>query len=146
MKQSISYATAIYQNANVGMQSIHDILPKVENEDLAIELRKQYEEYENISSQLKAFAKNNNFELKENNFFEKARMWVSINMSTLTDNTTRHITELLLIGSVMGLTTCYKDKYDHKNVNPQLDKILENLEQLQESNFNRLKTFLKEMP
>ena len=146
MKQSISYATAIYQNANVGMQSINDILPKVESEDLATELRKEYAEYENISKKLRKFAQKNNFELKENNFFEKAKMWVSVNMSTLTDNTTRHIAELLLVGSVMGLSTCYKDKHDHKNVNSELDEILEELENLQETNFNRIKTFLKEMP
>ena len=146
MKQSISYATAIYQNANVGMQSINDILPKVESEDLARELRKEYAEYESISQSLRKFAKENNFELKENNFFEKAKMWVSVNMSTLSDNSTRHIAELLLVGSVMGLTTCYKDRYDHKNVNSELDKILDELETIQETNFNRIKVFLKEMP
>ena len=145
MKKSIQYATAIFQNANVGMQSINDILPKVEDEDLARELREEYAEYERISEKLKNFAIKNDFELKENNFFEKAKMWISINMSTLANNTTRHIAELLLLGSAMGLTTCYKDKFDHKNTNSELDQILEELEQIQETNFNRLKTFLKDM-
>ena len=69
---------------------------------------------------------------------------MSINMSTMFDNSPRHISQLMLIGTVMGLTTVYKDRYDHKCVNAELDQILDNLEVMLDNNYDNLKVFLKE--
>lgn len=141
----VAYANAIYQNAMVGCQSIHDIDDAVSDPSLREELRKEKEEFTKIAKKVESFAEKNGFEVKENNFFEKSRMWLSVKMSTMFNNTTRHIAEMMLLGTVMGLTTCYKDKFDHKGVSDELDKILEELEKLEDDNYLKLKTFLKEM-
>ena len=147
MEQSklISYATAIYQNAMVGVQSIRDIEDAVEDENLKNELAREREEFNKIAQEIVDFAKENNFEVQENNFFEKSRLWMSIKMATMFNNSTRHIAEMMLLGTVMGLTTCYKDKFDHQGVSATLDKILESLEKTEDNNYLKLKTFLKEM-
>ena len=64
-------------------------------------------------------------------------------MGTLFDKSTRHITQLMLVGTVMGLTTCYKDRFDYKNVNSDLDKCIERLESTLDNNYDNLKKFLK---
>jgi len=61
------------------------------------------------------------------------------------DTSTRHIAEMMLLGTVMGLLTCYKDKYDHKNISVLLDKILDKLEKLEDDNYIKLKSFLKDL-
>ena len=137
------YTNAIYQNSMVGKQSISDILSKIENEELRNELDFEYSEFGKICDKLEQFADNNRFNIEDNNLLEKSRMWLSINMGTLFDKSTRHITQLMLVGTVMGLTTVYKDRYDYKGVNTDLDKIAEELEILLDKNYDNLKKFLK---
>ena len=137
------YATAIYQNAMVGKQSCSDIMDKCENDELKIELQREYDLFDSVCDDIERFTKSNKFELQDNNFFEKARLWTRINMSTLFNKTPRHIAELMLLGTTMGLTTIYKDRYDYKNLSQELNKYSENLESIMEKNFNNLKEFLK---
>lgn len=129
----------------VGVQSIRDIEPKITDPGLKREVSFEADSFNKLAEELKAFAQKNGIEVKENNFFEKSRLWASINMGTMFDTTPRHIAEMLLLGTVMGLTTCYKDSYDHQNVDKTLDSILDKLEKIEEDNYARLKTFLKEM-
>lgn len=145
LKDMQNYANAIYQNAMVGVQSVRDIEDKVENENLKKEILSEAEKFNEIADKVKIFAEKKGFEVKENNFFEKSRLWATINMSTMFDNSTRHIAEMMLLGTVMGLVTCYKDKYDHKNVSEDLDKILLELEETEDENYLRLKKFLKSL-
>ena len=140
-----TYATAIYQNAMVGVQSIRDIEDSVQDEKLQKELDRERVGFNKIAQKVQDFAFQNGFEVQENNFFEKSRMWLSVKMSTMFNSSTRHIAEMMLLGTVMGLTTCYKDKYDHKCVSAELDEILASLEKFQDENYLNLKTFLKEM-
>lgn len=139
------YATAIYQNAMTGIQSIRDIEGKVEDPGLKRELTRELNGFNTIAEKLNKFSVENDFVLKENNFLEKSRLWMSINMATLMDSSTRHISEMMLLGTVMGLITCYKDKHDHKQVSEELDKILEELEKQEDENYLNLKSFLKEL-
>ena len=145
MEKVKTYATAIYQNAMTGIQSIRDIEDAVKDKDLKEELSVEVEKFNGIRKRIEEFASENGFEVQENNFFEKMRMLMSVKMSTLTDKSTRHIAEMLLIGTVMGLTTCYKDQSDHKNVSTELDKIVYDLEIIEEDNYSRLKKFLKKL-
>ena len=85
------YTNAIYQNSMVGKQSISDILSKIENEELRNELDFEYSEFGKICDKLEQFADNNRFNFEDNNLLEKSRMWLSINMGTLFDKSTRHI-------------------------------------------------------
>lgn len=145
MEKVKNYATAIYQNAMTGIQSIRDIEDAVEDEGLRKELSFELERFNEIRKRIETFSSENGFEVQENNFFEKMKMLMSVKMSTLTDKSTRHIAEMLLIGTVMGLTTCYKDQSDHKNVSNELDAIVSDLEIIEEDNYSRLKKFLKKL-
>lgn len=145
MEKVKNYATAIYQNAMTGIQSIRDIEDAVKDEELKKELSFEIEKFNKVSKKIEKFASENGFEVQENNFFEKMKMLMSVKMSTLADKSTRHIAEMLILGTVMGLTTCYKDQSDHKNVSGELDAIVRELEIIEEDNYSRLKKFLKKL-
>lgn len=145
MERTKNYATALYQNVMTGIQSIRDLEGNVEDEGLKKELHREVDKFNEIRCRLEEIANNLGFELKENNFFEKARLVMSIKMSTLTNKSTRHLAEMLILGTVMGLTTCYKDQSDHKGISSELDKIAEDLAVVEEDNYSRLKKFLKEL-
>ena len=95
----------IYRNAQLALQSIADILPQVEDEETKTELHAQHEQYEQFSAKAAMLAKDKDIELKEPNMFKKAMMWSSIKMNTLTDNSRAHIADMMVQGTVMGVTS-----------------------------------------
>ena len=109
-KQTEEALAEIYRNAQLAIQSIVDITPLVEDEQVKTELASQHEEYEHICARAAVLAKNKGIELKEPNFMKKAVMWGSIKMSALTDNSRPHIADMMLQGTVMGITALRKTK------------------------------------
>ena len=104
-KKSEEVLAEIYRNAQLALQSISNILPQVEDEEVRAELLSQHEQYEQFSARASMLAKDRNIELKEPNPFKKAMMWGSIKMSTLTDNSRAHIADMMVQGTVMGNTS-----------------------------------------
>lgn len=145
-KESMTkYLNAIYQNTKTALQSIEDLLPKIECKNLKDEIARQQDAYYLISRECELFAKSEKIDgIKDNNWVEKAKLWTSINMSTLTDKSNRKIAELMLLGTFMGIITCIKDEFDHKNISPELDEIVNKLKEVERNNITKLIPFLVE--
>lgn len=103
-KQTEEALAEIYRNAQLAIQSISDILPQVEQFELKNELKAQHEEYERFSAKASMLAKDKGIELKEPNPFKKAMMWGSIKMSSMANNSPSHIADMMVQGTVMGIT------------------------------------------
>lgn len=137
------YLNAVYQNIKTAVQSIEDIITKVKDDNLKKELATEEDKYLTLEKECELLAKAKKIEgIKDNNWLEKAKLWSSINMSTMTDKTRRHIAELMLLGTFMGYLTCKKDQADHKNISKEIDEILASLAELERSNLDRLIPFL----
>ena len=104
-KKAEEVLAEIYRNAQLALQSISNILPQVEDEEIRTELLAQHEVYEQFSAKAAVLAKDKGIELKEPNPFKKAMMWGSIKMNTLTDNSRAHIADMMVQGTVMGNTS-----------------------------------------
>ena len=139
----MDYVNAIYQNINAGTQSIEDILPKIEDDAFKKVVAEIQSDYMALAKECELFAKSENIKgIKGNNWFEKARMWMSVNMSTMSDKSNRKIAELLLLGSFMGYITCVKDLSDHKGISTELDEILQRLKDYQKKKKKKLLPYL----
>ena len=103
-KKSVEVLSEIYRNAHLALQSISNILPAVENEEIKTELMRQHEEYERFSAKAAQLARDFDTELKEPNPMKKMMMWGSIKISTLKDNSPSHIADMMLQGTVMGIS------------------------------------------
>lgn len=137
------YINAVYQNTRTAIQSIEDIITKVQDDNFKKELASEEDKYLLLEKECELLAKAEKIDgIKDNNWFEKARLWSSINLSTMTDKTNRHIAELMLMGTFMGLITCYKDEADHQGVWNELDEILSKLKELERTNIDNLLPFL----
>ena len=104
IKKTEEALAEIYRNAQLALQSISNILPAVEDEKIKEELSRQHEAYEHFSAKASILARDAGLELKEPNPMKKMRMWGSIKMSTMTDNSPSHIAEMMVQGTVMGIT------------------------------------------
>lgn len=142
-EKQTKYLNAIYQNTRTAIQSIEDIIMKVEDNDLISELSREQDEYSCLAKECENFAKAERIEdIKDNNWIEKARLWTSINMGTMMDKSTRNISEMMLLGTFMGIITCIKDKADHKAVSAELDEIIDKLYKFERNNIDHLIPFL----
>ena len=136
------FLNSVYQNTQTAVQSISDIMSSVQSQELQKELQNQSKKYEKIGSECEDYANKLQINIKDNNWLEKARLWTSIKMTTFSDKTTRHIAEMMLLGTVMGLLTCFKDQKDYATVDKYIDKLLIELINLEQENYEKLKTFL----
>ena len=132
----------IYRNSQLAIQSISNILPETEDEDIKKEIESEYEGYEKISGKACVIAKNRGIELKEPNPMKKMMMWGSIKMSTLTNGTRAHIAEMMIQGTVMGITSLKTTEGKTECADEEICELLRELISLEEKYEKKLKTFL----
>ena len=132
----------IYRNCQLALQSISDILPETEDEELRREMESEHEGYEKISGKASVIAKNRGIELKEPNPMKKMMMWGSIKMSTLTNGTRAHIAEMMIQGTVMGITSLKTTDGKAECADEEICELLRELITLEEKYEKKLKTFL----
>ena len=132
----------VYKNAHIALQSLKDILPAVKDQKLKKELKEEYDGYVSTIKEIGEFMEKSKIKPKDINVFKKAAMWTSIKMKTLINSGKNQITEMMMKGTVMGITelTAMKNESDRltEGVSSQIEKLLN----LEESYEQRLKKFL----
>ena len=143
LKSDSEILAEIYRNAQLGVVSITDLLPEVEDEHMKEELLREHEEYERICSQAATLAAKYDLELKEPNPMKKAMMWSAIKMGTATDNSAQNVAQMMIKGTVTGLTSLKTSLTDgEKIMDEEVKKLLSELIALEEDFEKRLKSFL----
>ena len=104
IKKSEEVLAEVHRNCQLALQSISDILPETDDTEIREELMRQHEEYERIGGKAATIARDKNIELKNPGPIKKAMMWTSIKMSTMNDDSRAHIAEMMVQGTVMGIT------------------------------------------
>ncbi|MBE7083035.1 MAG: hypothetical protein E7373_00345 [Clostridiales bacterium] len=132
----------VYKNAHIALQSISDLLPSVEDEDIKAELKDEYEGYEKVIGEVSTFMAENGIEPKDVNPFKKAMLWSSIKMKTLFDNSRNQVAEMMINGTVMGINELTAMKNEQTNLDPGVLELLEKLLKLEEEYEQRLKKYL----
>ena len=139
---NIKAITDIYKNAHIALQSISDLLPSVEDDDLKTELQDEYEGYEKLIGEISTFMAENDIEPKDVNPFKKAMLWSSIKMKTLFDNSRNQIAEMMINCTVMGINELTAMKNEQTNLDQDVLELLEKLLKLEEEYEQRLKKYL----
>ena len=105
---NLDFIGEVYRNASIALQSISDVMPEIENEDLRAEIQSEYEGYEKFISELTGYMKEKGYEIKDIGNMKKVMMWSAIKMNTAFDSTHSHIAEIMITGTVMGITELTK--------------------------------------
>lgn len=132
----------VYKNAHLALQSISDILPNVADEDVKKELQEEYEGYEKIIGEISTFMAENGIEPKDVNVFKKAMMKGSIKMKSMLNNSRNQIADMMVKGTVMGVTELTAMKNEKETLDEGVAEKVEQLLALEENYEARLKTFL----
>lgn len=138
-KKEIMLTNRVFQDATVGMLAIDKILKKIENEPLRKLFIKQFDMYDKFADKCEKFASNNDFDIKENSFFKKAKQTVMLYMMLWMDKTPRHIVEMMINGTVMGIVDTIKAEKDLKTPNEELNAMVVEFKKMQEDFYEKLK-------
>ena len=133
---------AIYKNLQTAKQSINNIIEKVKDSKLKKELKSQFKNYDEFSESCEDLAKAFDVELTDNNFFVKAKMWLSVNMSTMMDKSNRKISSINIIGSTMGVIDLMGVLSDCKRAKKEIITFGNRVLELEQSNIEKLKPYI----
>ena len=143
VKQENEVLAEIYRNAQLALVSISDLLPEVEDAEVKEEILRQHEEYERICSEAASLAHKLDVELKEPNPMKKAMMWSAIKMNTAADNSAQNIAQMMVKGTVQGITSLKTTLTDaQEGMNEEIRKLLTDLINVEEKFEKKWKAFL----
>ena len=133
----------IYRNAQLALTSISDIMPEIVDGEIREEIMREHEEYERICSKAAQLALKYDVEVKEPNPMKKAMMWSAIKMGTAADNSQQNIAQMMIRGTVTGITSLKTSLTDGEdNLEPDVKSLLKELINLEEGFEKKLKKFL----
>lgn len=143
VKKDSEVLAEIYRNAQLALTSISDILPEIEDEGIKNEIIREHDEYERISGEAASLAKKYGLELKEPGVMKKAMMNMGIKMNTAKDNSANHIAEMMIKGTVNGITCLKTSLSDGEHcMDEEIKNLLCDLIAVEESFETKLKAYL----
>ena len=142
MNENAELLNFIYQNSQMGVETIQQLMGIVRDEKFKKQLESQFKEYEEIHSTARKMLNENGYDEKGISAMEKIRTYLMLNMQTMTDKSSSHIAEMLIIGSNMGIINAVKNLKKYKGVEAKIRSLMERLLKFEENNVQRLKEFL----
>lgn len=135
--------TRIYQDAKVGTLGSEEVLEKCTDEKFKALISRQMSSYDLIAKECETIAKSNKIVLPDNSFFKKIKQTVMINFSLFFDGSDRHIAEMMITGTTMGIIDAIKSLYDLDKADDEIVKIGKKLQSMQEKYVEDLKVYLQ---
>ena len=133
----------LYKNAHIALQSISNIINETNHPDMKAELDYEYDGYEKFIGKLSSYMKEIGCEPKDIGILQKTFMYTSIKMNTLTDDSKSHVAELMIKGTVMGITELTEILNGHGDgLSEKTKELTKELLDLEEEYEQRLKKLL----
>ena len=142
-EQSQKLLTRLYQDAKIGELGTEEVLDRCTDDKFKEIISNQMSQYNLISKECETIAKTNKIELPDNNFFKKIKQVTMINLSLLFNNSDRHIAEMMITGTVMGIIDAIKALYDLSKSDEEILNIGRKLQTMQEKYVEELKKYLE---
>jgi hypothetical protein len=132
----------IYQNSQMGVHTIEQLIGIAEDDNFKNHLESQYNEYKEIHRTAQDALNEAGYDEKGIGTLNKIKTYLMINMQTITDKTPSHISEMLIIGSNMGILNAVKNLKKYNDAEPNILSLMNRLLKFEENNVQRLKHFL----
>lgn len=141
-KENLALLNKIHKGLVMGMESISVITPKVGDRNFRDDLNYQYNEYGKVLDKIDRKFETVGVEPQDTTPGEKVMGWTTLQMNTITDKSNNKISEMLIRGNTMGIIEGREILNQHPNLDGEIKGIINEFIQLQESNIEKLKTYL----
>ncbi len=132
----------IYQNSQMGTNTIEQLLGIVKDQDFKKQLDTQLKEYRDINDSAKNLLEKKGCNEKGVGALNEMTTYMMINIKTLTDKSTSHVAEMMIQGSTMGIIQATKNMKKFKGEDKEAVALMEKLLKTEENNFQQLKKYL----
>lgn len=132
----------VYQNAQMGVNTLTQLLDIVEEGELTRHIRAQQEGYRAMEAEARKLLEEHGCDEKGLTAFEKIRTYLMIDLQTLGDKSASHVAEMLMIGSNMGVINAVKNLKRYAGAEKRIRALMERLQRFEEDNLQQLKKFL----
>ena len=142
-RSDIDILNDVYQNAHIALQSISNVLESDVKGEIRNELKEEYIGYEKVMEEVEDYMNNLGLEPKDINTMKKAMLKGSIKMKTFINDEPEKIADMMVKGTVMGITELMAIKNDKTLcLREETVKFVDELLSLQERYEERLKKYL----
>lgn len=142
MTQDMALLQFIYQNAEMGKETLPKLTKIVDNTDFRRVMESQLAEYQEISNRAEEKIKEANEEAKGIGTMEKMSAYTMLNLNTLLDKSASHIAEMLMQGSNMGIIDITKKRKECPEAAPDTLRLADQLLRTEQRNLEEVKAFL----
>ena len=133
----------IYQNSQMGVNSLKEILPMVKEGTFKDGLNAQLKEYQQIHQEAGKRLNSAGYDEKGINAMEKIMTYLMIDIKMMVDSSSSHVAQMLIQGSNMGIIDAQKKIHEFEGeADREVIKLMKHLQELEEKNVERLKEYL----
>ena len=120
----------IYQNSQMGVASLNEILPMVEEGKFKESLRSQLKGYKDIHEKAKNHLNKAGYDEKGIHAMQKMMTYLMIDVKMMADSSPSHVAKMLIQGSNMGIIDAQKRIHEYKGeANPEALKLMKHLQE-----------------
>lgn len=142
MNDDVKLLNYIYQNSQMGVETIEQLEKMVDDKQFKDYLKDKYEGYCKIHRLAKAKLNNHGYDEKGISAFEKVRTDLMINMQTITDKSPSHIAQMLMLGSTMGIINAIRCLHDYPKAGQDVLNLMDKLKEFEEKSYGDLQAFI----
>ncbi len=133
----------IYQNSQMGVNSLKEILPMVKEGTFKDGLNAQLKEYQQIHQEAGKGLNSAGYDEKGINAMEKIMTYLMIDIKMMVDSSSSHVAQMLIQGSNMGIIDAQKKIHEFEGeADREVIKLMKHLQEFEEKNVERLKEYL----
>lgn len=143
MNENAELLNFIYQNSQMGVETIDQLTGIVKDEKFKQQLKSELDEYKDINKAARSLLNKNGYDEKGIGALDKIKTDLMINMQTLADKSNTHIAEMMIIGSNMGVINAVKNIKRYQGAaESDITALMERLLEFEENNIQKLKEYL----
>ncbi|CDF58534.1 DUF2383 domain-containing protein [Thermobrachium celere] len=142
MDKNIELLNYIHQNAQMGIETLKQLIKETKDENMKNVLQRHLNEYQKFHDLADSKLKSKNIEPKELNFLSKTFTDLMINLKTLRDKSPSHMAEMLIQGSTMGIVDMTKKIKEYQGVEKETLDLANGLLQFEQKSLDEYKGFL----
>ena len=141
-KENNELLNEIYHAVKMGQHAINAVLPKVENPKLREKIESQGDSYGRIAAKSRRMLFEHDLEPQKETLMEKMGIWSSVQANTVIDKSSKHIADMMIQGSAMGIEDIGKKLSDLQDADAGAKELAEEYIQCEKKHMESMKNYL----
>lgn len=142
MDQNTEFLNYIYQNSQMGIETINKLVDIVEDPDLSQELSNQLSEYQQINNEAVSRLHDEGQNVEGIGKMTEFAASMSIGMKTIANRSSKHISEMMIQGSTKGITEVVANLKKYTDADDRTISLGKQLLKTEQNNIDSLKHYL----